>query len=943
MSEPGEFKTRPRVRKALVATLAALGYYAGARLGYRFAIPGGAVMLWPASGVMLGLMLSSERRDWPAILVGGLIGSVVSDTRSGYGVVFAAGAAVANVGETLAATLLVTSRLRHRITLSSLRDVGVLVFGAVILSNAATAILGAIAMHQRFQSALLHAWFFWWIGDGLGMLIVAPVVITGVLAARHPRFRTRSAVEAVLVFAALAVISQITLGPGYSWATGSGPFATFPLLLWAGLRFGPFGAAAATLVVAAIATWNAALHLGPFAGSSLSVIDTAVQTYTYLAVTSLCALIPAAVVAEREASARRQSESEDRYRSVVEAATDAIVTIDTDSRVRFANAAVMDIFGYAPDELIGHNLDMLMPESFRPLHKAGLHRYVTTGAPTLDWRAKRLTGLHRDGHEIPLEISFGVRNEGDARIFTGIIRDISDQQTAARALREAEDRMGFALAASRVGTWEVDVATGASTWSTIQEELHGVAAGTYGGTLEAFIDRIHPDDRQQVRAAIQKAMQQRTDSNLLYRTVWPDGSVHWISGVGRSFYNADGTPIRAAGIALDVTERRALEEQYRQSQKMEAVGQLAGGVAHDFNNLLTVIQSYGSILRDNMKPNSEAAHNIAEVLSAADRAAALTRRLLAFSRGQLLAPRALSLSESLLSVEPMLRRLIGEHVEIVVRAPRDGGNVVADPSEIEQVILNLAINARDAMPDGGALTLEISNVELDSAYRRIHGTAATGPYVMLSVSDTGTGMDAATAARVFEPFFTTKPPGKGTGLGLSTVYGIVTRNGGSIAVYSEPNHGTTFRAYFPRSDAEMEAVAPTATTSATAGSETLLLVEDDPAIRRITTRILTAAGYRVIPAGSPEEALDIADTNATDIDLLFTDVVLPEMSGRGLAEKLSARVPAMKVLYMSGYTDDIVVRAGVLEHDTLFLQKPFSQSALLSKVREALDRSSARS
>ena len=943
MSEPGEFKTRARVRTALVAALAALGYYAGARLGYRFAIPGGAVMLWPASGVMLGLMLSSERRDWPAILVGGLIGSVVSDTRSGYGVAFAAGAAVANVGETLAATLLVSWRLRHRITLSSLRDVGVLVFGAVVLSNAATAILGAIAMHQRFHSALLHAWFFWWIGDGLGMLIVAPVVITGFLAARHPRFKTRSAVEAVLVFAALAVISQITLGPGYSWATGPGPFATFPLLLWAGLRFGPFGAAAATLVVAAIATWNAALHLGPFTGSSLSVIDTAVQTYTYLTVTSLCALIPAAVVAEREASMRRQSESEDRYRSVVEAATDAIVTIDTDSRVRFANAAVKDIFGYAPDELIGRDLAALMPESFRPLHKAGLHRYVTTGAPTLDWRAKRLTGLHRDGHEIPLEISFGVRNEGDARIFTGIIRDLSDQQTTARALREAEDRMGFALAASRVGTWEVDIATGASTWSTIQEELHGVAAGAYGGTLEAFIDRIHPDDRQQVMAAIEKAMQQRTDSNLLYRTVWPDGSIHWISGVGRAFYDADGNPIRAAGIALDVTERRALEEQYRQSQKMEAVGQLAGGVAHDFNNLLTVIQSYGSILRDEMKPNSEAAHNIAEVLSAADRAAALTRRLLAFSRGQLLAPRALSLSESLLSVEPMLRRLIGEHVEIVVRAPRHAGNVVADPSEIEQVILNLAINARDAMPDGGTLTLEISNVELDSAYQRIHGTAATGPYVMLAVSDTGTGMDAATAARVFEPFFTTKPPGKGTGLGLSTVYGIVTRNGGSIAVYSEPNHGTTFRAYFPRSDVEMETITPAAPTSAATGSETLLLVEDDPAIRRITTRILTAAGYRVIPAGSPEEALDIADANAADIDLLFTDVVLPEMSGRGLAEKLSARVPAMKVLYMSGYTDDMVVRTGVLERDTLFLQKPFSQSALLSKVREALDRSSARS
>ncbi|HSU95927.1 MAG TPA: MASE1 domain-containing protein, partial [Gemmatimonadaceae bacterium] len=268
MTESRESRIGGRARAVLIAALAALGYYCGARLGYRFAISGGEVMLWPASGVMLGLMLSSERRDWPAIITGGLIGSIVSDTQSHYGVVFVLGAAAANVGETLAAASLVSWRLRSRMTLSSLREIGVLIFGAVILSNAVTAILGALAMHQRFHTPLLHAWFFWWIGDGLGMLIVAPVVIAGVLATKRPRFKSRSAAEAVLVFAALAVRSQITLGPEHSWATGLGPFATFPLLLWAGLRFGPSGAAGATLVVAAIATWNAALHLGPFADAS---------------------------------------------------------------------------------------------------------------------------------------------------------------------------------------------------------------------------------------------------------------------------------------------------------------------------------------------------------------------------------------------------------------------------------------------------------------------------------------------------------------------------------------------------------------------------------------------------------------------------------------------------------------------------------------------------
>ena len=842
MNESRDFRRQlgldePR-RAILVAILSALAYYAGARLGYRFAIPAGVVTLWPASGVMLGLMLASRRRDWFAIVVGGLIGSVVSDSQNHYGVSFVLGAALANGVETLAGASLVTWWLRRRMTLSSLRDVAALVFGAVIISNAATAILGAITLHRRFHTPVLHAWFAWWVGDGLGMLIVAPVVITGVLAARQRRFERRPAYEATLLFAGLAAISQITLGPAHPWATGLGPFATFPLLLWAGLRFGPVGAASATLVVAAIATWNAALHLGPFAVATMPAFDTVMQTYTYLTVASLCAMIPAAVVAEREAAARRQSETETRYRSVVEVATDAI----------------------------------------------------------------------------------------------------SDQQTTARALRDAEDRMGFALAASRVGTWEIELGTGAARWSPILEELHGLAPGTFAGTFQAFMEQIHPDDLPQVQEQIETATRQHTDASILYRTTWRDGSVHWISGVGHSFYDSDGKPQRAAGIGMDVTERRALEEQYRQSQKMEAVGQLAGGVAHDFNNLLTVIQGYGCMLRDDLNPNSEAFADLAEVLSAAERAAALTRQLLAFSRRQVLAPRALNLSDSLRSVAPMLRRLIGEQIDIILKAPSEVGNVSADAGEIEQVIVLLALMARDAMPEGGVLTLEITNTDLDAAYPRTHGAAKTGPHVMLAVSDNGTGMDAATAARVFEPFFTTKPVGMGTGLGLSTVYGVATRCGGIVEVYSEPHLGTTFKVYFPRTELETAAGCDATSTRAPSGSESLLVVEDDPAIARIASRILTTAGYRVVCAGTPSEAMDVVATNGAGINLLLTDVVLPEMSGRGLAEELSQRLPAIKVLYMSGYTDDVVVRTGVLERDTAFLQKPFSREALLSAVRETLDR-----
>lgn len=512
-----------------------------------------------------------------------------------------------------------------------------------------------------------------------------------------------------------------------------------------------------------------------------------------------------------------------------------------------------------------------------------------------------------------------------------------EKQTAEASLKEAEERTRFALEAAHVGVWESNLRAGSTRWSRTVEAHHGIAADTFRGTFQAFLDCIHPDDRERVRASIEEARRQHTDWTVVYRTSWSDGTIHWINVKGKTFYDEAGTPIRAAGISLDVTERHTLEEQYRQSQKVEAIGQLAGGIAHDFNNLLTAIHGYSELLSEELGPESPHQHDLAEIRRAAERAASLTRQLLAFSRRQILDPRVIDLRESVRGLESMLKRLIGEHIAVEIRTSDDVACIKADPGQIEQVILNLAINARDAMAEGGSLFLEVTSVELDDAYARRHISVQPGRYVMLAVSDTGAGMDSATQARIFEPFFTTKPEGRGTGLGLSTVYGIVKQSGGNIWVYSEPGRGATFKIYLPRVDERPDEPVAASAADQVTGSETILVVEDEPGVRALVRKVLERLGYRVIVAATPREAVDLAQHHNGPIHLLMTDVVLPEMSGSSVAQHIAVSRPAMLVLYMSGYTDDAIVHHGVLDPDTPFLQKPFTPQALARKVRSVLD------
>lgn len=451
--------------------------------------------------------------------------------------------------------------------------------------------------------------------------------------------------------------------------------------------------------------------------------------------------------------------------------------------------------------------------------------------------------------------------------------------------------------------------------------------------------QTHPDDRETVRAEKSRLEKEGGTYSGDCRITSCAGKSVWFRDLAVVICDETGRPRHWQGVLLDITEAKQAEDKFLQAQKVEAIGQLAGGVAHDFNNILTAITGYSELTQRHLASDDPIRHNIEEIRKAADRAAGLTRQLLAFSRKQTLQPKVIALNAVLVDMDKMLRRLIGEHIDLVALPGLDLGRVKVDPAQIEQILINLAVNARDAMPYGGSLTIETKNATLDAAYARTHADVAPGRYVMLAVSDTGVGMTDEVKTHLFEPFYTTKGIGKGTGLGLATCYGIVKQSSGHIAVYSEPGRGTTFKIYLPLVDAEADALQDaTSDTLVLGGQETVLLVEDEQAVREMATLVLGELGYYVLAAANGVEALEVlAQRDGTGCDLLVTDVVMPRMGGRELAAELAAKHPGVKVLFTSGYTDDAIVHHGVLEPGIAFLQKPYTTAALAGKIRSILD------
>jgi len=468
-------------------------------------------------------------------------------------------------------------------------------------------------------------------------------------------------------------------------------------------------------------------------------------------------------------------------------------------------------------------------------------------------------------------------------------------------------------------------------------------------------ERITGFQRAEVMGLSPRVLKSGKHDPELYRNLWhtltrgdvwsgrftnrkKDGTLYEAEAVISPVRDATGQIANYVAVERDITREKQLEEQIRLSQRLESVGRLAGGVAHDFNNLLTIIIGYCDLLLQTVRTEDASRGHITEIKKAADRAASLTRQLLAFSRRQVLAPQIVDLNAVVANMEKMVRRLIGEDIQLATFPGADLGRVKVDPGQIEQVIMNLVVNSRDAMPQGGKITIETANANLDESYGEGHFSVKAGPYVLLAVSDTGCGMDAATKAHIFEPFFTTKEQGKGTGLGLAMVYGIVKQSDGYIWVYSEVGRGTTFKIYFPRIDAP-PVVAPAGRSVAERprGSETILLVEDEAAVRALVSGVLQSSGYTVLVASSGQEAVALSAQHPGTVDLLLTDVVMPEMSGPQLAERLARTRTQMKVLYISGYTDDAIVHHGVLDSTAAFLQKPFTPESLARKVRQLLD------
>ena len=618
--------------------------------------------------------------------------------------------------------------------------------------------------------------------------------------------------------------------------------------------------------------------------------------------------------------------------AIVESSEDAIIGKTLDGTITAWNVGAERLFGWPSSEAIGRPVGFHIPPDRHDEMRVILAK-IRRGESIKQLETVR---LRKNGArmEVSLSISSIHGAAGEVVGASSIARDITERNHAEKELRKSEERfrrlfdsntIGISVAELSGKVLEANDAYLAMIGYSREELLSGVVR--WDGMTPAeyrFKDQIAVEQLQRTGVA------QPYEKELIRK----DGTRRPLL-IGIAMLEASEKSIIA--YTVDLSERRKLEEQFRQAQKMEAVGQLAGGVAHDFNNLLTVILGYSDLLAAKLDPGTRRFEELDEIRMAGERAASLTRQLLAFSRQQVLERKVLDVNDLIADLEKMLRRLIGEDVQLVTVLSPALRRVNADAGQLEQVIVNLAVNARDAMPRGGRLTIETANVELDEACSSRHATVQPGSYVMIAVSDTGVGMNGETLAHMFEPFFTTKERGKGTGLGLATVYGIVKQSGGSVWVYSEVGKGTTFKIYLPRAEegARAEPV-PAAEPVSLAGSETVLLVEDEESVRALSCTILKSFGYTVLEAASGKEGLEVARAYPQPIHLLLTDVVMPEMGGSDLASRLEALRPELRVLYISGFTDDAVFRNGLLEKERVFLQKPFTPETLAGKVREAL-------
>jgi PAS domain S-box-containing protein len=632
------------------------------------------------------------------------------------------------------------------------------------------------------------------------------------------------------------------------------------------------------------------------------------------------------------------AESEARLAAIIDSAHEAILITEDDHRLALFNAAAEQMFRCPAAQALGRRLTQFIPMEIVPVPAGPGGGADGAGDGSFTCQVRMGTrGVRADGEEFPLEASASRIEVGGRRYHTVVVRDTTDRNRSEEALRASEERYRSIVDTAGTAILALGVDQRIREWNREAERVSGytrqeVLGRDYG---ELFVPAEH---RTQIEVAIQAVLAGQPVRGFELPLRRRGGGERLLTWNVTCLHDRRGRAREVVLIGLDITDRKQLEKQLIHAQRMEGIGVLAGGVAHDFNNLLTVILGYSEILLRDLRPEDLAHGLLQEIHKACKRAAGLTGQLLAFGRKQMLTPIVLDLNGLVRELEGMLRSMLGEAIDLKCLPDPDLGQVRADPGPLEQALVNLVVNARDAMPQGGKLTIETHNVLLDQDYLQHHPYVRPGPHVLLAVSDTGCGMDEAVRSRIFEPFFTTKEFGKGTGLGLATVYGIVKQSGGHIEVYSELGHGTTFKIYLPRlpNGSPSTSISGIQLTPA-AGSETILLAEDEDALRRLSRLALESSGYQVLEACNGEEALRIFRQHADAIRLLVTDVVMPQMSGRQLADHARALRPDLKVLLLSGYTDDAAVRNGLRESGMPFLHKPFTPVVLGRKVRQVLD------
>jgi PAS domain S-box-containing protein len=967
------FSLTPYIRTAATVASVALLYVLAARWGLAFwTVQNNVSLVWPPSGIALAALLLCGTRALPGVVVGAFLATA----STGAPLTFALATAIGNSLEALAGAYLLRRVVRLRRELDRLRDVLGLIVLAAILSTTVGATIGVTGLYFAAMvpiSALSSAWFTWWLGDALGITIVAPAFLACIANAAR-RVSLRRVPEAIVFFAALALTSHLIFGVFPVGEEFDLPLAYLPLipLLWAAFRYGPAGSAVATLLVAGIAISGTSCGYGPFAAHSLQVRLT--LSSTFLSVCAVTTLILSAVQAERDRAQRGLQRARDRLDVKVHERTAELRRTNGQLEAQIAERrrtetalhqqfeALLTIFnGLAgavcvadleTHELLAVNqyfrehfgADWTGRKCYELLHSGQTgpcpfctnHLLVNEDGepnPPVIWESQDALGGR--WHQ---RIDRAIRWPDGRLVHLEVALDITARKQTEEALRRTTQLLNSILtSASAYAIAAIGPDSRVLHFNPAAERLFGYPAkAVIGKTLQEIHTRagIPPLRLEQaVQAALREGKWEST-----FEMHRPDGSAGFVQAVVMPMHDHGAPDAGFVLFARDVTHELALETQLRESQTMEAIGRLAGGVAHEFNNVLAAILGHNEIVAAAVPYDHPIADHIGRIKTSTERAAQLVRQLLAFSRRQVVQPCLLNLNNVVAETVQMLRPLLGEHIRVETRLEPALGLVRADPAQIELLITNLSMNARDAMPDGGTLTLEATALNLEEPAPGEHESVVPGRYVTLAVHDTGRGLDAAARAHLFEPFFTTKAAGEGSGIGLATVYGIVQQHQGRIVVHSVPKNGTTFRVYLPLASDGVELPPPAGGFARCArGTATILLVEDEGDVREVAHDMLAAEGYSVLPAEHGPAALELCRGAAGPIDLLITDVVMPGMNGRELAGRIVQLQPEVKVLFISGYAANFLTAQGQLPPEVAFLVKPFTQAALAAKVRELLN------